>query len=161
MHLHCWHLSQNRDSVAQAGLWWWCGHWMLLPTQVSCHSVHKKRSRMIQEGRASKDSYSWLPAINTKQGACSVELVTVQCIHAPLKHLCNPKFTFAVVFTWFPPFSNHAHSLPARHLHHSTYLSVHTHLLLHNARTQLGLNIMTPVNSFPLNLCLLLQHVSY
>ena len=67
---------------------------MLLPTQVSCHSVQRK---MIQEERASKDSYS-LPVINTKHGACGVELVTVQCIHAPLKNLCNPRFTFAAVF---------------------------------------------------------------
>ena len=57
----------------------------------------EEHSKMTQEEKASKDSSS-LPVINTKHGACGVELVTVQCIHAPLKSLCNPRFTFAAVF---------------------------------------------------------------
>ena len=60
----------------------------------------------------------------------------------------------------FPPLSDHAHSLPARYVHHTTYLSVHSYhytMLGHN----LDLNIMTPINSSPFKSCLLLQHVSH
>ena len=72
----------------------------------------------------------------------------------------NALLAECLIGQWFPTLSDHAHSLPARYVHHTTYLSVHSYhytMLGHN----LDLNIMTPINSSPFKSCLLLQHVSH